>query len=152
MDISKANFKDIPEIVAVQKLAFYNVAKYHKNFRLRPLQVTIEDLEKTFNDYTYIIASEDNSIVGSAKAKIVDNVCKIESVIVHPDYQNRGIGKKLINCIESLFNNCSTFSLFTGKDTPKNVSFYSTLGYEITSETQATETEPVFVIMEKKNV
>lgn len=152
MEISKAKFTDIPEIVAIQKLAFYNVAKFHNNFRLRPLQVTIGDLEKTFSEYTYIIASENNYIVGSAKAKIENNVCKIESVIVHPDYQNRGIGKKLMSTIESEFNSCSAFSLFTGKDTPKNVSFYSSLGYRIISETQATETEPVIVIMEKENV
>lgn len=150
MDIKLAVANDIPEIIAVQKLAFYDVAKYYGNYRLGPLQVTIKDLEKTFKDYTYFKAVINNNIVGSVRAKKVKNQCKLENLIVHPSYQNSGIGKKLMASLEDNFKNCKKVSLFTGKDTPKNMEFYQSLGYIVISERPKTKTEPILVVMEKE--
>lgn len=150
--ILKANIKDIPEILAVQKLAFYDIAKYYNNFRLRPLQTTIEELEGTFTTYTYFKKIVNNNIVASARAKVVNGRCYIENVIVLPDFQNRGIGKELILHLENELSDCDSYELFTGKDTPKNVPFYEGLGYKIVSEKPATKTDPIFVIMEKINM
>lgn len=149
MIIKEGLFKNIPEILAIQKLAFYEVAKYYNNYRLGSLQTTIFDLEKTFDTFKYYIVVIDNDIVGSIRAKEINDYCKIENVIVHPNYQNKGIGKLLIKQVEQDFSNCSSFQLFTGKDTPKNVNFYEKLGFIITNNLKATETEPELVIMEK---
>lgn len=148
--IKQAKKEDVPEIIAVQKLAFYDVAKYYNNFRLRPLQTTIEEMEESFSSYIYFKKIIDNSIVGSVRVKVLDNKGHIENVIVHPDFQNRGIGKELIGNLENILIDCNSFELFTGKDTPKNVTFYEKLGYKIISEKAASENDPIFVIMEKQ--
>ncbi len=150
MDIKLAEMHDIPEIIAVQKLAFYDVAKYYNNYRLGPLQVTIKDLEKNFTEYTYLKAVIKDDIVGSVRAKKVKDVCKIENLIVHPAHQNLGIGKKLITSLEEKFRDCDKISLFTGKNTPKNMDFYQSLGYIVISEKPETKTEPILVTMEKE--
>lgn len=149
MIIKEGLFINIPEIVAIQKLAFYEVAKYYNNYKLGPLQTTILDLEKTFDTFKYYVVINDNNIVGSARAKKIRDFCKIENVNVHPIYQNKGLGKLLIKHIEYEFSDCSYFQLFTGKDTPNNVSFYEKLGFIITENFKATKTEPDLVLMRK---
>jgi len=51
------------------------------------------------------------------------------SVIVDPNYSNRGIGKKLMSAIEKCFEGIR-FELFTGHRSEKNLALYQKLGYK----------------------
>lgn len=143
--------KDLPEILALQKLAFYDVAKFYNNFKLHPLLTTLEEIEKSFPKYTYFIAKINSQIIGSARAYQNNSLCKIENVIVHPNFQNKGIGTKLMRELENDFDNSKEFELFTGKETPNNVEFYKRLEYKIIKEIDATENKPILVVMSKTN-
>lgn len=148
MEIQIATFEDLPEIAALQKLAFYNVAAFHDNFRLRPLLTTLADFENSFSEYRYLKAVENGRIIGSARGKVVGNTCKIENVIVHPGCQRRGVGIQLMNALMSLFDEVARFELFTGKETPGNVAFYERLGFSVYKELPPTGHEPTLVYME----
>lgn len=150
MEIEKALFTDLPEIAVLQKLAFYAVGVFHHNFKLHPFLATLADFEKTYSDYLYLKATIDHRIVGSARAKSMKGKCKIENVIVHPEYQRRGIGKRLIEEVMNSLPDAQVFELFTGKYTPGNVAFYESLGFSIVKEVAETETEPILVYMEKR--
>ena len=54
MMTEKAVFDDLPEIVVLQKLAFYEVGAFYHNFRIRTLLDTLADFEKTYSDYLYL--------------------------------------------------------------------------------------------------
>ena len=41
-----------------------------------------------------------------------NRVCHIGKLIVHPDFQNKGIGRELMTEIERLFPHCHKFSLY----------------------------------------
>jgi len=152
MKIEKALFTDLPEISVLQKLAFYPVGVFYQNFKLSPFLTTLADFERTFSDYLYLKASINNRIVGSIRAKNIDGKCKIENVIVHPDYQRKGIGKNLMIEMMNFFPDAKVFGLLTGKYTPGNVALYQGLGFSIVNEVPETETEPILVYMEKKQV
>ncbi|WP_354003109.1 GNAT family N-acetyltransferase [Coprobacter tertius] len=47
----------------------------------------------------------------------------IGKLIVHTDYQNKGIGKALMIEIEKKFSSCSKYLLFTGEITPNTYIF-----------------------------
>ncbi len=149
--IKKAKYEDLPEICVLQKVSFYEVGKFNKNFSIRPLLETLEDFQSKFREDNYSIATENNSIIGSARGIVNDGICKIENVIVHPDYQKLGIGRMLIEDIEKTFPEVKRFELFTGKNTPGNVDFYKRLNYKIFDEVPATENDPIFVYMKKLN-
>jgi ribosomal protein S18 acetylase RimI-like enzyme len=49
--------------------------------------------------------------------------------MVHPDYQNRRIGTRLMQAIENKFGDVHRFELYTGHKSAKNLSLYAKLGY-----------------------
>lgn len=149
--IEKAIFDDLPEIVVLQKLAFYKVAVYYRNFRLHQLHDTLAEFEQTYTEYLYLKATEGDRIVGSARAKeMMDGVCKIENVIVHPGHQRKGIGKMLLTEIMGQNPGAEKYELYTGKYTPGNVKFYEGLGFTVVQEMATTGDTPPLVRMEKK--
>ena len=77
-----------------------------------------------------------------------DNYAFIEKLIVHPDYQNQGIGRKLMQSIEQEFD-VTIFRLVTGHLDDKNISLYSKLGYVIYGEQEQISPTLSFVKMEK---
>ena len=148
--IEKAIFEDLPEIVVLQKLAFYDVGVYYRNFRLRQLVATLAEFEQTYTEYLYLKATKGDRIVGSTRAKDIDGICKIENVIVHPGHQRKGIGQRLVIEIMEQNPEADKYELYTGKYTPGNVKFYEGLGFTVVKEIAATGDTPLLVCMEKK--
>lgn len=127
---------DLPEILHLQKLAFSEVALLMDNFDLPPLQQTLEDLCKEYeNNVILKYISTDGTLVGSVRGYVDSNdVCRVGKLIVHPGYQNQGIGKALMYEIEKYFPACRKFVLFTGEETPNTLHLYEKVGYHIVSK------------------
>jgi ribosomal protein S18 acetylase RimI-like enzyme len=63
-----------------------------------------------------------------------NDVCHVGKLIVHPGYQNQGIGKALMYEIEKYFPACCKLVLFTGEETPNTLHLYEKVGYHIVSK------------------
>jgi GNAT superfamily N-acetyltransferase len=70
-------------------------------------------------------------------------------LIVHPDHQNRGIGKKLMHAIENKFSSARRYELFTGDKSEKNLALYGKLGYSKYMK-KPQSTNVMLICMEKK--
>ena len=92
---------------------------------------------------------DNTEIVGSVRAHIKTDTCHIGKLIVLPEYQNRGIGKALMQEIENQFKNIvKRYELFTGTRDPRNRYLYNKLGYKY-FKTEKLNDEISFVYMEK---
>jgi GNAT superfamily N-acetyltransferase len=60
-------------------------------------------------------------------------------LIVHLDFQNRGIGTRLMNEIEKRFDQAERYELFTGCRSERNLYLYQKLGYEPFRSERATD-------------
>lgn len=138
---------DLEEILSLQKLAYQENARRYNDYKISPLMDTIEDLKKESKSKIILKVVQDRKIVGSVRAYEKDGTCFIGKLIVHPDYQNRGIGKKLVEAIEKCFRGVR-YELFTGHLDEKNLMFYGKLGYKI-FKTESVSEELKFVYMEK---
>jgi len=130
MEILKAVKEDLSKILELQKIAFLSEAEIHNDYKLQPLTQTIEELEKEFDNYLILKLIEDTGkIVGSIRAYEKNNRVYISKLIIHPDFQNKGYGTKLLNAIETYFE-CKTFELFTSSKSNKNMYLYKKNGYK----------------------
>lgn len=126
--ISQADVEDLEEILRLQKLAYQSEAAIYGDNNIPPLVQTLEELIAEANYSVVLKYIEDDKIVGSVRAYKKDGTCHIGKLIVHPDYQNRGIGKKLLAAIENQFQGLR-YELFTGHLSEKNLKLYKKLGY-----------------------
>lgn len=146
MDIEEAGLEDLPKILELQKICYTENAERYGNYDIPPIQQTLSELEEEYNDSIILKAIEDNKLVGSIRACQKNGTCHVGRVVVHPDYQNQGIGSKLMNKIEEYFKVIKRFELFTGFKDEKNLYLYQKLGYKIFRKEQVAENlEMVFL-------
>lgn len=124
-----ADLDDLDEILRLQKECYEQEAEIYNDFTIPPMTQNINSLRIEWQKGIVIKAEKNGRIIGSVRAELVDNICKIGKLIVKPDFQNQGIGKKLMTEIENLFDNCSIYELFTGDKSEKNLTLYRKLGY-----------------------
>ncbi len=129
IDICDASEQDAAEILAVQKLAFHGQGILYNDFSLPPLVQTLEELIRDFRTYAFLKALSGGKIVGSVRGLVEDDTCFISRLFVRPDYQNRGIGKKLMIALEKKFDAVRRYELYTGHKSGKNLALYGKLGY-----------------------
>lgn len=128
--IIRATLDDAAEILALQKLAYLSEAQIYNDWNIPPLLQTIEEIRDEFKTHIFLKAVSEHSIIGSVRARIMGNTCHIGRLIVHPEWQNRGIGTRLMTEIEVIYQAVPRFELFTGLHSDKNLYLYRKLGYK----------------------
>ena len=139
MKIEIARIDDAEDILSLQKLAYLSEAEIYGDFRISPLVQTLDEMKDNFSSHVFLKATVDERIIGSVRAFEEDGTCYVGRLIVHPDFQNRGIGTKLLEEIETLFTACGRFELFTGHRSEKNIHIYEKLGYKAFKAEKATD-------------
>lgn len=151
MQIEIADVKDAQAILALQKLAYQSEAAITGDYTIPPLVQSLQEMEQDFQKQTILKAILDGKIVGSVRAYVKGGTCHIGRLIVHPDYQNRGLGKRTLKAIEDHFSEADRYELFTGEKSERNLYFYQKLGYRIFRSEQLTDRVTI-VYMEKKTI
>jgi ribosomal protein S18 acetylase RimI-like enzyme len=131
MDIrtDQASFEDATEILALQKIAYEKEATLYDDWNIPPLTQSLSEIQKEFKESIVIKAIVGAKIIGSVRASLDSDLCKIGRLIVHPEYQRKGIGSLLMKTIERQFPNAKRFELFTGTKSIDNIRLYRKLGY-----------------------
>ena len=148
MEICKATEDDLPEILALQYLAFQSEVNRFKNKKDLPLKQTLDELTDELNNGVILkLILDDDTIIGSVRAYTKDRTTHIGKLMVHPDYRQRGLGTRLMEKIENCFLN-TKYELFTVSKSVNNIKFYKKRGYEIFAKKRINE-ELVFIYMQK---
>ena len=127
--IARANKDDASDILELQKIAYQKEATLYDNWTIPLLTQTLSEIQTEFEKSFFLKALWNARIVGSVKGFIDFGTCKIGRLIVHPDYQRKGIGALLMKNIETSFPNAKRFELFTGTKSVDNIRLYQKLGY-----------------------
>ena len=149
MIIKLSNVSDAEEILSLQKLAYRSEAEIYNDFKIPPLLQTLEEIKKDFENKFFLKAIGEGKIIGSVRAFEKEGTCFVGRLIVHPDFQNRGIGTKLINEIEKIFYTSERVELFTGDKSERNLYLYQKLGYKIFKTARMTDRTTI-VFLEKQ--
>ncbi len=139
MFIADAGLEDAKEILALQKLAYLSEAELNQDYTIPPLTQTLEGIQQQFETHLFLKAVVDGRIVGSVRAHQGAGICYIGRLIVHPDFQNRGIGTRLIAEIERRFGGAQRYELFTSERSERNLYLYQKLGYRTFRRERLTE-------------
>ena len=130
MQVEKAIKEDLLEILNLQKLAFQAQVEIYDDYSIPPLIQTEEEIKNDFMNHVYLKVVINGRIVGSVRGCKEGDTCHVGRLIVHPSFQNQGIGTKLMKAIEQSFKDIKRCELFTGHKSEKNIYIYKKLGYQ----------------------
>jgi ribosomal protein S18 acetylase RimI-like enzyme len=141
--------EDARDILELQRLAYRSEAEIYDDWSIPPLTQTLDGMKDDIVRQLCLEALLDGKIVGSVRGVRNGDTCEIGRLIVHPDIQGRGIGKKLMAAIEGSFAGVRRFELFTGHRSERNICLYRKLGYAVFRMERISENLQL-VFMEKK--
>ena len=139
VEIQDADVRDALEILRLQRLAYQSEAAIYDDYTIPPLTQLLEEVEADLQRQVVLNAFADDRIVGSVRAQERDGTCFIGRLIVHRDWQNQGIGTRLMTEIEERFPSARRFELFTGDKSERNLHLYQKLGYHRLRTEQQTD-------------
>lgn len=147
--VTDATDADAEAILALQRTAYQREAVLHDDFSIPPLTDTLQDITEAFASHLFLKATLGDRLIGSVRASCDAGTCYIGRLIVHPDFQRRGTGSRLLREIELRFEDAQRFELFTGHKSHDNLRFYRTRGYAEIGRRAVSE-RVTLVYLEKK--
>ena len=129
--ILPADISDAAEILELQKLAYQSEAVLYDDWSIPPLTQTLDEIKKEFDEMTFLKVCDSGRLIGSVRASIDDGTCRIGRLMVHSEFQHKGIGTRLLLAIETEFPHARRFELFTGSRSAGNIRLYERLDYQI---------------------
>jgi predicted N-acetyltransferase YhbS len=137
--VEAAGPADAEAILALQRRAYLSEAALYDDYSIPPLTESLEQLQAVFDDHVVLRAILDGRLVGSVRAREREGTCAIGRLIVEPELQGRGIGRRLMTEIERRFPRARRYALFTGDRSARNLRLYERLGYELRGSEQQTD-------------
>jgi ribosomal protein S18 acetylase RimI-like enzyme len=138
--IKQALLEDVDMILQLQIQAYLSEAEIYNDYGIPPLIQSFNEIKQEFSQQVFLKAIEKGTekeeegdqtmtIVGSVRAYLERGTAYIGRLIVKPEYQNKGIGTKLMQAIEQHFKFANRYELFTGHKSTRNLHLYQKLGY-----------------------
>ena len=138
---------DLPDALALQKMAFMTEAMRYNDFHLAPLEERFAAFAQEFHIKTFLQARLEGAIIGLIRGFVRDGTGFIERLSVHPAYRGCGIGAALVRALEVALGS-PRFELFTAQRSADNIRLYESLGYRCFNQRSRDASIPL-VLMEK---
>jgi ribosomal protein S18 acetylase RimI-like enzyme len=143
--ISSATTKDIDDLEEVVNLAYRggksSVGWKNEHDLVKGPRIVKDDLEKYLSDANaeIILLRDTNGVLaGTVHVERHGNDAHIGMLSVHPEYQNLGLGKRLLLLGENLARekfSCTVAKMFVFAGRNELLGWYRSIGYEETGET-----------------
>ena len=149
MRIEKAGYEDLKTILQLQYLAYQSEADLFGTRDIPPLKQTLDEVVSEYNNGIILkLVDDNNTILGSVRAREEEGTVYIGKLMIHPNYRCKGYGSRLLHEIESCFPE-KRYELFTS--TRDNIRLYQKMGYKEYKQ-EAISDELTFVYLEKCNL
>ncbi len=149
MNIYKADYKDLDEILRLQYLAYQSEAALFGTDDIPPLKQTLDEVIAEYEKGIILkLVTDDNVIIGSVRAREENKTVYIGKLMVHPEHRHKGYGTRLLTEIEKCFT-CERYELFTSTRSVDNIRLYEKNGYK-KYKREELNNELIFVYMQKQ--
>ena len=127
--LERVGIEDISEINRIQKLAFQ---ESNDKYKFCPAyEATDNDIATFLENADVYKITDSETIIGSIFiCKIKDNEYDLNTITIHPEYQNKGLGNQAIFLVEKLYPNALTWTLQTPEGDARNRHLYEKYGYQ----------------------
>jgi ribosomal protein S18 acetylase RimI-like enzyme len=133
--ITKTSLNEADALLKLQKEAFTADIKKYKDYDSSPAGESLEFFKYRINNsYHYTIFINGNLAGSICIVKVSDTHYRLFRIFLGIQYQNKGLGSKILTQMEKKFPQVKTWSLDTPKENRRNRHFYEKFGYKKTGE------------------
>jgi GNAT superfamily N-acetyltransferase len=139
--ISPALPEDAGEVHTVQRAAYVSEAQAYDNPHFSALTESPAEVREAILSSVVLVARVGHRIVGAVRGRVEGEVCHVGRLVVAPDMQGRGVGRRLLLAVEGeVPRSVRRFTLFTGDRSVGNLSLYRRVGYVRSREERVADT------------
>lgn len=150
--VSRVNAAHAAELLARQREAYQSEAEIYQDWTIAPLTETEDQFRRALEKQCILAAWLDGHIVGSIRAELAGTKCQIGRLFVAPTAQGKGFGRQLLQAAEATFPTATSFQLFTGSKSLKNLALYRRHGYVQTGARVLNDKITLAVLEKQKQV
>ncbi|MYL29192.1 GNAT family N-acetyltransferase [Halobacillus halophilus] len=127
--IREAAAEDAPQLNVCMQKAYMAYEERMKGKRLPPMDV---DYEEEIASYPVWVIEREGEIIGAVILTFDPSCTQVANIAVDPDYQGRGLGRKLLDFAEqkALDRGYVEMRLATHVLLTENAAFYTSMGWE----------------------
>ncbi len=131
MMIQPALAADLPELLALQKVAYQSEAEIYGDASLPALRQSLAEISSDFSHMLFLKGVVNGKIVASIRGySDGQGTAHILRLSVLPYFRGRGLGHRLIVALEAEFPKVRRYEIFTGHRSAVNIHIYTKLGYK----------------------
>jgi tRNA (guanine37-N1)-methyltransferase len=132
VEIRPATRADAGELFTLTRACWLQELWANPGVVIPALEESFDDALRGLDDWTTLVAMAGGRMVGSARGRAEGEVWDVGRVMVAPDLQGRGLGRRLLRLIEEAAPaTVTTYSLFTGAGSVDNIRMYKKAGYRL---------------------
>jgi tRNA (guanine37-N1)-methyltransferase len=146
--IQRAVRGDAAELLTLQRACWVQEAIANDTLAIPALHETLADVEAWLGSWdTYLVRSA-GRLVGAVRGRLEGDQWDIGRIMVAPDLQGRGLGRTLLEYIQEVAApRASSYRLFTGAGSARNIRLYKKAGFRLRPELAP---EPGVVVLTKR--
>lgn len=141
LDVRAAVPADAGELYTLQRACWLQEMEANPGVVIPALRESLDDVRRGLGEWTVMVAREPSSgrLVGAVRGRLDDHgEWDIGRVMVAPDLQGRGLGRALLELVESLApTGVTTHVLFTGAGSLDNQRMYRKAGFRLRPDRRA---------------
>ncbi|WP_057913721.1 GNAT family N-acetyltransferase [Peribacillus muralis] len=137
--IKRTSLTEVDMLLTIQKKAFAEDYKLYEDHDTTPVNETPEKLVENIENAIHYTILSNNNIIGAIDLRKKDNMILLDKLFIANEYQNKGLGTKIMKLIEAEFALIKVWRLYTPYLNKRNQYFYEKFGYEKIGEVQLSE-------------
>ncbi len=130
LEITRAEKKDVPEILALQKVVYQSEAEIYTDDSRPALRQTLAEINADFDRMLFLKGVINGKIMASVRGVQDGDSVHISRLLVHPYFQGRGTRRRLVTELEAAFPTAKRFETFIGDRSEMKLSIYGRVGYK----------------------
>ncbi len=145
VEVRRAEAGDAGELYTLQRACWLQEMVANPGVRIPALEESLADVRGWLGEREVLVARSHGRLVGAVRGLLRDGDWHVGRLMVAPDLQGRGLGRRLLAEIEALAPaDAASYVLFTGMESKRNQRMYKKAGYR-----PAGSTEPGVMTMVK---
>ncbi len=130
LDVRRAQPADAGEVLTLQRACWLQEQQANPGVEIRALRESLDEVRAWLADGTVLVLRSHGRLVGAVHGVVRDGEWHVYRLMVAPDLQGRGLGRRLLAAIESEApSHVSSYLLFTGAGSTRNLRLYRRAGY-----------------------